>query len=321
MSANLKDTDIVSVAVCIATYLRPQGLRKLIESVNNQKLEDNRILITLVVVDNAPNATAESTLGEIQKLTNWPVIYVVEHERGIVSARNRALVEVPPHADYIAFLDDDECVSDRWLSEMLETISLPGTVAAQGPVEPKYRGKTPDWMDTLNLFRMGPFEQGAELSSAATNNSIVDASFLRVFGLEFDPRFNFTGGEDEEFFSRLKNAGGTIRASAHALVWDDVPSNRTTLRWIARRWFRMGNTLGRIALIRRRGIATRAAKGFGAIGLGCITCLFLGFGSKTIWYRGVLQIFRGVGTIAALLQITFIEYSTSAVELDRLGDH
>ncbi len=320
MSVDVNDKELIRVAICIATYLRPHGLLTLIESVNNQKLEDSRILVTLVIADNAPESTAESTLGKIQKLTHWPVIYVVEHSRGIVSARNRTLAEAPPDADFIAFLDDDEYVSDCWLAQMLETMNLPSTIAAQGPVEPCYRMPPPNWVEALNLFRMGPYEQGVELCSAATNNSMVNAPFLRNLGLKFDPRFNITGGEDEEFFSRLRHAGGTIRAAAGALVWDDVPNNRTTLRWIGKRWFRMGNTLGRIALIRQRGIAVRAAKGFAAMSWGCLTCLLLGFGSKTRWIRGMLEVFRGAGMLAALLKINFAEYSTSAVELDRSGD-
>ncbi|WP_170426003.1 glycosyltransferase family 2 protein [Ruegeria arenilitoris] len=307
------------VAICIATYLRPKGLRSLIESLNDQNLEGVDARVTLVIVDNAPETTARETLGNIQNLTRWHVIYVIENVRGIVSARNRALSEVPLDADYIAFLDDDETVSELWLKQMLETFSLPDTVAVQGPVEPKYRQDPPNWIEALNLFRMGPYTQGARLPSAATNNSMVKASVVRHLGLRFDPRFNITGGEDEEFFTRLRQAGGTIRASSDALVWDDVPENRISMRWLARRWFRKGNTLGRIALMHRRGVTMRAIKGFGAIGWGFLNFVCLGFGSSARWHRGVLEIFRGTGMLAALLRFEFAEYSASAVQVDRVG--
>ncbi|WP_170411380.1 glycosyltransferase family 2 protein [Ruegeria atlantica] len=319
MNADLRKHSHPHIAICIATYLRPQGLRSLIESLNAQKLEKKTVRVTMVIVDNAPEATAKDTLGDIQNLTKWPVCYVVEHARGIVSARNRALAEAPQDADYIAFLDDDESVSAHWLEQMLETVVLPDTVAVQGPVEPKYRKDPPGWVDALNLFRMGPYEQGTRLNSAATNNSLVDASVVRKLGIWFDPRFNITGGEDEEFFTRVREAGGTIRASSDALVWDDVPENRTSMRWLARRWFRKGNTLGRIALIHRRGVVMRAIKGFGAIGWGCLICVCLGFGSSARWHRGVLEIFRGLGMLAALLRFDFAEYSASAVQVDRVG--
>ncbi|KUJ78806.1 glycosyltransferase family 2 protein [Ruegeria profundi] len=307
------------VAICVATYLRPLGLRALIESLNAQTISDEQVQVTLVIADNAPDATAQATLGDIQSLSNWPVIYVTEPTRGIVAARNRTLSEVPQDSDFVAFLDDDEEVSQIWLAEMLKTMRLPDTVAVQGPVEPRYRKAPPDWVDALNLFRMGPYDQGAELVSAATNNSMVRSAVIRDRKLRFDPRFNITGGEDEEFFTRLRDGGGTIRAAADALVWDDVPENRTTIRWLGRRWFRKGNTLSRIALIRRKAVGMRVVKSLGALGWGCAMCLCLGFGSQARWYRGLLEIFRGAGMIAGLLRFEFSEYSNSAVKVDRVG--
>ncbi|WP_170785322.1 glycosyltransferase family 2 protein [Ruegeria lacuscaerulensis] len=319
MSADAHYSTRPHVAICIATYLRPHGLKALIDSLNAQKLEGRDARVTLVIADNAPEATAQAELGDIHALTRWPVIYVIEPARGIVSARNRTLAEAPSDADYIAFLDDDEAVSDQWLLQMLDTMQLPDTIAAQGPVEPRFRTPPPGWVEALNLFRMGPYEQGAALVSAATNNSMADARVIRDRNMRFDTRFNITGGEDEEFFSRMRQSGGVIRAAAQAMVWDDVPENRATLKWLGRRWFRKGNTLGRIALIRRKGVAMRAVKGVGAIGWGCVMCLCLGFGSKPRWYRGLLEIYRGAGMLAALMRVEFAEYSASAVQVDRVG--
>ncbi|WP_171134830.1 glycosyltransferase family 2 protein [Ruegeria sp. HKCCD7221] len=308
------------IAICIATYLRPEGLRNLVESLNRQVLEAPGIRVTLVIADNAPDAPATEALGDIGELSHWPVIYTIEYERGIVSARNRTLNEAPVDADYIAFLDDDEEASEDWLAQMLQAMTLPDTVAVQGTVEPRYRQPPPDWIEALNLFRMGPYVQGAALPAAATNNAMADAAIIRERGLRFDPRFNITGGEDEEFFSRLRDGGGMIRAAADALVWDDVPENRMTLRWLGRRWFRMGNTLSRIALIRRQGIATRALKSVAAMGWGALTCLCLGFGSRARFYRGWLEILRGAGMVAGLLRFDFAEYSSAAVKVDRVKE-
>ncbi len=320
MTSGSQDNAAPHVAICVATFLRPQGLQSLIESLNRQDMQGRNVQVTLVIADNAPQTPASDMLGDIQQLSRWPVVYVFEYERGIVSARNRTLCEAPMDADFIAFLDDDEQASEDWLIQMLDTMGLPDTVAVQGPVEPRYRQAPPDWIEALNLFRMGPYDQGAKLVSAATNNSMVDASVIRERGFKFDPRFNITGGEDEEFFTRLRASGETIRAAAGAMVWDDVPENRTTLRWLGRRWFRMGNTLSRIALIRRQGVALRAAKSVAALGWGGIMCLCLGFGSRARWYRGWLEILRGAGMVAGLLHFNFAEYSSTAVKVDRVEE-
>ncbi|WP_170326258.1 glycosyltransferase family 2 protein [Ruegeria arenilitoris] len=76
------------IAICVATYLRPQGLWSLIESLNAQTLGPDQVHVTLVIADNAPDASAAASLGDIQQLSRWPLIYVTESERGIVAARD-----------------------------------------------------------------------------------------------------------------------------------------------------------------------------------------------------------------------------------------
>lgn len=305
------------VVPCIATYKRPEGLRALLQSLSRLNLAGLNARLTLVVVDNAPEEPATDKLGDLNLLSDWPVIYLKEPRRGIVAARNRSLTGVPPDADYIAFLDDDETVSESWLKEMLATIQQADTTAVQGPVEPKYAAPPSNWIDELGFFRVGPFEQNAELPAAATNNSMIDAGFVREHGLEFDMRFNTSGGEDEEFYRRVRKAGGTIRAAANAVVWDHVPQQRMTFRWITRRAFRTGNTLGRISIFNKTGRALRFAKGVGAIGWGCAVCLLLGLGSKNRLILGVREIFRGAGMLSAYSGFNFHEYSKSAVAIDR----
>lgn len=308
---------LVKVAVCIATYRRPDGLRALLKSFDALRFDQAEPEITLVVVENCPEAPATDTLGDISSLTRWPVLYVTEPERGIVAARNRALATAPPDVDFIAFVDDDETVSPEWLNALLRTIMTSGATAVQGPVRPDYETPPPDWVEQLRIFHLGPFNEGERLNFAATNNSVVNAAFLRRHGLKFDPRFNATGGEDEEFYNRLRGAGGNICASEKAFVSDTVPANRLTVAWVARRKFRMGNTLGRIALLRERGRAKRFAKGVLAIGYGLGLMLVLGLGSRARFFAGFLEVARGCGMIAAFARIRFTEYSQGAVLSDR----
>ena len=305
------------VVPCIATYKRPEGLRALLQSLSRLDLAGLDARLTLVVVDNAPEEPASDKLGDLNLLSDWPVIYLKEPRRGIVAARNRSLAGIPADADYIAFLDDDETVSEIWLREMLATVQQPKTTAVQGPVEPNYAAPPPGWIDELGIFKFGPFEQNAELPAAATNNSMIDAGFVREHGLKFDMRFNTSGGEDEEFYRRVRRAGGTIRAAANAVVWDQVPRQRMTFRWVARRAFRTGNTLGRISLLTKTGRTLRFAKGVGALGWGTVMCLLLGLGSKKRLILGAKEVFRGAGMLSAFVGFSFQEYSKSAVAIDR----
>ena len=307
----------ITVAVCIATYRRPKGLEALITSLDALQFADNEPAVTLVIVENCIEEPASDTLGDIAALSRWPVLYISEPERGIVAARNRALISAPADVDYIAFVDDDETVSQGWMEAMLNTIKTTGATAVQGPVMPAYESPPPAWIEELKVFQLGPFTEGKKLEFAATNNSLVDAVFLRNQGLRFDPQFNNTGGEDEELYGRLRNAGGVIRASAEAVVTDAVPTNRMTLGWVLRRQFRKGNTLGRIALQRKSGRIKRLAKAILANGYGIVLVLTLGLGSRARLFTGFFEVARGCGMIAAFGRVRFEEYSTIAVLNDR----
>jgi len=317
MTAKDKFPGTPHVVICIATYKRPDGLRCLLNSIDAQQFSSVHPRITIVLADNAPDESAATALGDISALTQWPVIYTTEPVRGIVAARNCTLDNAPEDADFIAFVDDDEWVSATWLENMLITFRDTDATVVQGPVEPDYEHLPEIWIEDLNIFRVGPFQQGQKLKFAATNNSALNACTLRDHNMRFDMRFNQTGGEDEEFYGRVLDAGGIIRAAAKAIVFDNVPRQRLSLRWIFRRAYRMGTTLGRIAMLRKRGRSIRIAKGFGAIvwGLGAIVLSV--FGPRARFIKGLIEICRGCGMLGAFLKISFAEYSDSAVGLDR----
>ncbi|MEM1022027.1 MAG: hypothetical protein AAGJ09_16200, partial [Pseudomonadota bacterium] len=189
--------------------------------------------------------------------------------------------------------------------------------AVQGPVIPSYETTPPAWAVHSGLFELGPFRPNQALNFASTNNVLISADFLRKHQPQFDPLFNTTGGEDEEFFLRLQRAGGVIHAAHDARVTDIVPKARLTLEWAMRRKFRMGNTLGRIALLHKEGRALRFLKGIGAFGKGVGMVCTLGLGSKTKMVQGLLELVRGLGVMAAFTGLAFQEYSPSAVIKDR----
>ncbi len=241
----------------------------------------------------------------------------MEPQRGIVAARNRALDAASQDTDFIVFVDDDETVVPCWLEALVSTQIKTGAAAVQGPMVPRYEIEPPDWIRQLRIFDIGPFEQGERLGFAATGNSLVDARFLRTNGLRFDPRFNISGGEDEEFYGRLRDAGGAICAAARAIAYDEVPAARMTLPWVLRRSFRRGNTLGRVALLRRRHRVLRFLKGGGAMGRGALLLVFSGPFSRPKRVRGLMELWRGAGMFAAFANLRFAEYSATVVAKDR----
>ncbi|NNU80297.1 glycosyltransferase [Halovulum dunhuangense] len=303
-----------NVAICVSTFRRPQGIRALLRSLDALIFDGPAPNVLLVIVDNDPAAPAFADAAELGRASRWPAVLVPEPARGIVAARNRALACVPEDADLVGFLDDDETVAPGWLAAMIATLRETGATVAQGPVVPHYAEAPPDWVEALGIFRLGPWPQGAALHFAATCNCVVRAGFLRMHGLRFDPAFNLSGGEDEEFFARLRDRGGRIVAAEGAVVHDWIPSARLGPDWALRRARRMGNTLGRIARLRRRGRALRVAKGIGAVGWGGLRML-AGLADPVLRMRGRLQLARGLGMLSAFADVVVLEYAPAAPAL------
>jgi len=116
------------------------------------------------------------------------------------------------------------------------------------------------------------------VASASTNNALVRASCLIETRVRFDERF-VPLGEDIELFERLAASGHAIAWADAAVVYDVVPPQRATLRWILARAWRagsahtrverahaVGGVAGRVLLAALRGIALGATRAVAAIG-------------------------------------------------------
>src|SRR5690242_10519913 len=100
------------VAICICTFRRRGLLRELLGGIVQLRFRKVQApQMQIVLVDNDEQASAEEVCRSAS--VQWPIKYVVEPQRGITHARNRAIAEVGP-VDFIAFIDDDEVPSAQW---------------------------------------------------------------------------------------------------------------------------------------------------------------------------------------------------------------
>lgn len=289
------------VAICIATYRRPDGLRKLLDSLNILTFHAGPPKITIVVVDN--DASTQLTATDLR--VAYPCIYRVEPARGLAAVRNACLDATPADADFIAFIDDDEWVTPDWLDTLLAMQSQTDADVVQGPVIPDYPRAAPAWMRRGRYHEVGPFADGEALSHGASGNVLIRRAAISETGARFHADFNATGGEDVDFFHHLLCRGSRIVAAANAIAYEAVPQDRMSLAWILRRRFRTGHTLGRIAQ-RQGGIAMRAAKAVGRLGVGLAEVPAVFFLSRTRAVRGLTNIAWGLGTLAAFVHLRAI---------------
>jgi len=229
------------VAICISTFHRPEGLRRLLDSLAALELPSPAPALTIVVVNNDPDDDGpREVVDRFAEAVGHRVVLAPESRRGLSAPRNRALDLAVDEHDFIAFIDDDSTADRAWLARLLETAQASGADVVTGPVVPAFETPPPAWVVAGRFFasRRGP--TGREQPHAFTNNVLIAAAFLREHGLRFDLRLGPTGGEDTHFFRRLRRAGGRIVWADEAVVEDAVPKERATARWLVRRHVRTG---------------------------------------------------------------------------------
>lgn len=240
--------DPTVVVVCVVTFRRPDGLKRLLERL--QLLETGDATVEVVVVDNDEHGTARLVV-ESSGVGSWFGVTVeVEPQRGISYARNRALaVALERGADWIAWIDDDEAPRPDWLVRVLDTQRRTGADVVIGPSAPIYEPGGTALAIATGAFEAPDFQTGQTIPCfhARTSGVIVRADAVPAEG--FDESLSLTGGEDRLHFTLIERRGGKIVWDAGAYVDEWVPASRQTPVWLLRRWFRVGVTRSLVMLL------------------------------------------------------------------------
>ena len=233
--------------MCIITYKRPEGLKRLLEGLN--KLAFNKCKapeLEVIVVDNDAAGSACKFCEETRLGSNWSLKYFIEPRRGIPYARNKAVACAREgHADFVAFIDDDEVPDLSWLDALLYVQRLYQADVVAGPVLPHFTVPVAPWVTQGKFFHRRRMPTGTPVEWAGTGNVLVRSEVFEKMGEIFDERLALSGGEDERFFRRVHYAGYKLMWADEALVYEWVPKSRTSVRWLLRRAYRSGNVYSR----------------------------------------------------------------------------
>lgn len=292
-------TDVPPTLVAIATYQRPEMLRKLLVSLTPIASGPHRV----VVVDNDEAGSAREVVAEFDFAE-----YVQEREPGIVAARNRGLDELQGEA-LLAFVDDDEWVADDWLPALYSTMRDYSADVVTGPVLPVYPEGAPRWATEGEYYERKRPKTGTSLRDAATNNTLVTTAALRrLTPARFDHRFSVTGGSDTELFTRLKATGALIVWCDEALSWEHVPLSRISKKWVRQRQRRLGNVRGRIVGLSRPK-AVVVGLGITYLGYGVLRMALTGIRRRKLDSFAHMRFWRGIGIIESVRGRFVQEYS------------
>lgn len=321
-----KGASEVCVAICVATYKRPQGLKGLLESLSRLVFEKLPVPhIEIVVVDNDVSRSAAGVCRAYERLSPWRIKYFVEAKRGIAAARNRTVKEARDMCGWLAFIDDDEEADPRWLDELLAVQKITGADILTGPILTKFANKPPAWVVKGGFFNRERYASGTMMKYVRTGNLLMSASVFE--GISFDTRLSFTGGEDTLMSMEAYQAGYRMAWADEAVVHEWVPPLRVTEQWLIQRSYRIGNTQSICALLMRRSIWTllgRFARAIRDISLGTVGIIPATMFGKDRVVACKLKIARGAGMLMGLVGYWYEEYgderNRKAVDVIRGND-
>lgn len=299
---------MTTVAICVCTYRRHNGLRRLLESLACLENLDPTLDVRLIVADNDAEGTARAVVETARARLPCPVTYVVEEQRGISQARN-ACVREAGDADWYAFVDDDEYADGNWLSELLRVQRDTGADVVMGPVRPVFAESPPQWVVRGRFFEDPHYPTGTPLHWAKTSNVLVNRVLFESGG--FDPAFGLRGGEDTHFFMRAWLEGRSIVWAAEAFVSETVPPERARTRWLVRREYRRGNTLSLCLRLLTNTPAKKARRLMGATlqGAGGVGLLASGlWRGRAGAVTGLRRLAFAAGLFSGLAGLSYEEY-------------
>ncbi len=312
MRASGSQASAPSVCLCVPTFRRPDGLRRLLSRV--AQLDYAGPLHVIVIDNDAGGCAGAEVVAGLSPSFRFPLVCELEPCRGQTYAYNRAFAlacRATPAFDYIAVLDDDEYPDADWLAQLIAVASEHDADIVGGPVLPDF--DEPDhWLAGSGIFAPTRYASGPVPMIYGAGNMLIRRDVLQQYLNEvFHHDFAFTGGSDEEFFWRCRRDGRRFAWADEALVFETVPRSRTTIGYVLKRKFRIGTGATRIE--RRLGRDAAGAlrswcKGFGLLGIGILSLPVAACAGRPAIVHSLSRTARGAGRIAAEFGILYEEY-------------
>jgi succinoglycan biosynthesis protein ExoM len=301
-----------AIAICVTTCFRPEGLRRLLESLAAlQFIKNVPPDIRIVIVDNDAAGSARRVCDDVRASHGIALEYEIEARRGIPIARNHAVdMAKQQRVDFIAILDDDEVADVHWLDELMAAQVEFEADVLTGPVLPYFMGATDRWLQ--RFFERANLANGQDLrhnyNYVYTSNLLARAELFR--DLRFDERFALSGAEDTHLFMQMFEKGYRAVWAENAVVTEWLPESRTNPQWLWKRAYRRGNSFAICELVQNSSLKTRGRR----IAKGIFRCLqgllstMISLGRKSQFVQGVQGLCLGVGMISGSLGFEYQEY-------------
>lgn len=226
------------ISVVISTYDDPINF---VDRCLNSLLHQERVC-EIIVVDSSKKDDIKKFCGSLE---NNKINYVYTPPKGLSDARNKGMSIAKKYI--VAFTDADCIVDKNWAENIYNSFGTgDNSIAiAGGKVLPKWISM-PNRILYNSAIAQGfysSFDMGEELKYV---HQIFGGNFAiekrLVTGQLFSPELgrgkgNLLGGEETQLCKRIENKGLKIIYNPLAIVWHQIPEERSKLKWMWRRMY------------------------------------------------------------------------------------
>lgn len=289
------------IEICVCSRRRPDQLRQFLCSASDaigRLQERSPYRASVLLVENDDTATYRDLVDE-RTAAGMEIRHVLETAAGLSHARNRALKE--SQAEFILFVDDDQILDPEIILEFIRCQAEFRCQIVAGYAPVKYPAGTAPWRQ--GYFEPASIDYGRILDEAGTNCLFLETRALSLLSEPyFDPKLNFSGGEDIDFTTRLHEQGARIVSNPRAIAWENFPAERTTVSYILKRTYRNWVVGTRLQMSLKHKTARRmllsAAKRSLAGAVWAVPLLVRGGKGKL---SGIVRMVEAIAIVASLL--------------------
>lgn len=237
----------MKISIIICTYNRDRYILKALESCEKQNFPKDQFEI--ILINNNSTDNTDNICGDFKR--NYPKInfnYFIEKKQGLSFARNRGILEAC--GNVLVFIDDDAEADLNYLTNLNSHFENFGYIAGGGKILPKWEIKKPDWISKYLISLVSALDMGEETKEFIGRkfpigaNMFLKKSLIPKVGL-FNTELgrigkNMLGGEEKDFFYRIKNLGIPLYYLPDVKVWHNIPKERTTKEFVKKQGLGVG---------------------------------------------------------------------------------
>ncbi len=233
MERTLNDISDISFSVAIATYRRPELLKRCLDHIDVTVVDGRH---DIMILDNACDPLIEELVNNYNRKD---FRYLLSPKIGLSATRNLALDKAK--YNWIIYLDDDAFVNSNFIKAPQEFIKSNPNIGCFGGEIHSVFDSRPWWLPIYFGSRFYKDTNPFVSENFQINGGLMAINRENTFPIRFDENYGMKGdkiayGEETDFVTRINANGVQIGHTKDWYVDHLVRPEKTSISWLLESW-------------------------------------------------------------------------------------